>query len=210
MPTFSPSYDNKIARRYSVGSLEQKVANKTALQRELGWPPEPKRALLCLPAGMSDALGGDLLDAVLPGILTLPVELLILGKGPASYGTLFTKLATAYKHRIAIVPSGDTTERKMFAAADMALFLRDPTNLPELGNCLSYGVVPVAPETHALEDYNPIQESGNAFLYALPAKNDLTAWHCFGTVVRALETFKFPFDWRTIQRHAMESVREHA
>ncbi|MBI3332190.1 hypothetical protein HYZ99_04530 [Candidatus Peregrinibacteria bacterium] len=203
MPTFSPSYDNKIARRYSAGSLEQKVANKTALQKELGWPAEPKRPLLCLPAGMTDELGGDLLEEILPGLLTLPVELLILGKGPASYGALFTKLAKENRHRVAIIPAEEDAIRKMYAAADMALFFTDPKAMKELVHCLRYGVVPVAPASSVLENYDPIQESGTAFTYEKP-----TTWHCFTAIVRAMETHRFPFDWRTIQRYGMESVRD--
>ena len=89
----------------------------------------------------------------------------------------------------------------MYAAADAALFLADPSTLPELRHCLQYGVVPIASECGALENYNPIQESGNAFLY-----EKLDPWHCFAAIVRATETHCFPFDWRTIQKHCMESM----
>lgn len=200
-PSFSPSYDTKIARRYSASSLEQKVANKTALQRELGWPAEPKRALLCLPAGMTTELGGDLLEELIPGLLTLPLEMLIVGKGPAKFGALFTKLAKDHSHKIAIIPATDDATRKMYAAADIALFLRDPKSQDELSHALAYGVIPVCPETRGLENYDPVQESGNAFFFERP-----TVWHAFTAIVRALETHRFPFDWRTIQRHAMEKV----
>jgi glycogen synthase len=52
-----------------------------------------------------------------------------------------------------------------------------------------------------LDNYNPVQESGNSFVFEKP-----TVWQCFASVARALETFKFPYDWRTIQRHAIESM----
>ena len=203
MNAFSPSYDNKIARRYSASSLEHKVANKTALQKELGWMAEPKRALVCLPAGMTDQLGGALLEEMLPGILAMPLELLILGKGPAKYGSLFTDLAKNHKHKVAIIPAEEEAIRKMYAAADMALFFKDPSSLPELKHCLEYGVVPVAPESKHFEQYDPIQESGFAFLYDTGNEKQIL-WHCFAALVRALETHRFPFDWRTIQRHGME------
>ena len=201
MNPLSPAYDPKIARRYSARTIEHKVENKTALQQELGWPMEPKAPIVCLPAGMSDALGGHLLKEFLPGLLSMPVELLVLGKGSADYGQLFTELAEERGHRIAIIPHDDDHVRKMLAAADIALFLTDPTGLPELESCLQYGVVPIAPECRTLHDYNPVQETGNSFLAA-----EATPWLTFAALVRALETFKFPFDWRTIQRHGMEAV----
>jgi glycogen synthase len=52
-----------------------------------------------------------------------------------------------------------------------------------------------------LEDYNPVQESGNAFIFTVE-----NHWKCFASLVRALETFRFPYDWRTIQRHAMDTM----
>lgn len=200
MSALSPAFDAHIARKYSLGSLDQKVHNKSALQEELGWPKEPRRPLLCFPAGMTDDMGGALLKDVLPGILSLQVEILVLGKGSATYGTLFTELAKQQRHRVHIVAQTDADVSKMYAAADMAMFLSD-TPMKELEHCLSYGVVPVAPHMPSLEDYDPIQERGNAFLFETPTK-----WLAFAALVRAVETHKFPFDWRTIQRHCMESV----
>jgi|GEM_PF-354621 starch synthase len=225
MRVSSPAYDTEIPRRYSIATLEQKVQNKLTLQRELGWPQEPRRPLLCLPAGMTDELGGALLLEILPGILSLPVELLILGQGSHSYGSLFTKLAKEQGHRVAIVPTEEHAMRRLLAASDIALFFRDPTHLSELYHCLSYGIIPIAPEVPCLENYDPVQESGDAFLYpstssplrsssfegqagqAASTSSEQSPWHFFGSLVRALETYKLPFDWRTIQRHGMEKVR---
>lgn len=195
----TPSTDQKIAQRYSATTLEKKNKNKTSLQQELGWAAETKRPVLCLPAGMSESLGGKLLEQVLPGLLSLDVELLILGKGSSHYGELFTTLAKEHGHRIAIVPNEEVAIRKMYAAADMALFLADTSGTEEVKQALSYGVVPIAPNSKGLTEYNPVQESGNAFLY----KGD-TVWDCFGAIVRAVETFRFPYDWRTIQKQCME------
>lgn len=197
----TPATDQKIAQRYTSKTLEKKGKNKQVLQEELGWPAETKRPVICLPAGMSETLGGNLLKEVLPGLLSLDIQILILGKGSSAYGALFTELVKKHPHKIAIIPNDEVSSRKMYAAADMALFLADPKGMPEVAEALSYGVVPIAPATSALEDYNPIQEAGNAFLYS-----EASMWHCFGAVVRAYETHKFPFDWRTIQRHSMESV----
>ena len=35
----------------------------------------------------------------------------------------------------------------------------------------------------------------------------ITVWHAFAAVVRALETYRFPFDWKTIQKHCMQHER---
>jgi starch synthase len=197
MTNFSPSTDKTITRPYGVETLEYKVQNKTALQEELGWPAEPKRALLCIPTGVSDQLGGKLLQELIPGLLELPVEILILGKGSASYGKMLTELAKEHNHRIAIIPHDEGAIRKMLAASDIGLFLTKDAD-DEIAACLRYGTIPVGPACDALQDYNPNQESGNSFVY----KKE-NVWHAFAGVVRALETYKFPFDWKTIQKHGM-------
>ncbi|MBM3231693.1 hypothetical protein FJZ28_05245 [Candidatus Peregrinibacteria bacterium] len=201
----SPATDTHIAHRYTAKTLEKKGKNKTLLQGELGWGAEIRRPVLCLPAGMSDKLGGELFLQLLPGLLALPLEILVVGKGSSKFGSLFTDLSKEHRHRIAIISNEESALHKMYAAADMALFLSDPAGQNELSLCLEYGVVPVSIETKKLEDYNPVQESGNAFLFST---TDL--WHAYAAVVRAVETFKFPYDWRTIQRHAMETMGDRS
>ena len=201
MTPLSPAYDNKIARKYSARTVEHKVDNKLKLQEELGWVEEPRQAIICVPVGTTDALGGALLEQILPGLLELNVGIVIRGKGSKKYGELFTKLTKIAPHRIAIVPDDELHMRKLLAAADMALFLSDKDEDGELDNCLRYGTIPLSPARDGLQNYNPVQESGNAFVY-----EESTSWQCFASLVRALETFKFPYDWRTIQRHAMEAM----
>lgn len=201
MPTLTPATDDQIAQRYTSKTLEQKSKNKTDLQEQLGWPSEKNRAMICLPTGITEALGGALLKEILPGLLSLPVELLILGKGSKDYGQMITDLAKKEKHRIWIVPHEEEAVRKMYAAADIALFLCEPSKLEELTHSLDYGAVPVSPESTMLENYNPVQETGNSFTY-----EEGNPWLAFAALVRALETHKFSFDWRTIQRHSMETL----
>ncbi len=187
---------------FTTGSLDRKVANKLTLQSAWGWAKEPKRAMVCFPFGMTEKLGGDLLKELLPGILSLDCELVILGKGSSEFGTLFTELQKQHPHRVKILKNDPAEVEKMLAACDMAMCLSEPSET-EVQECLRNGVVPISVESPFLADYNPVQESGNAFVF-----EQLIVWHAFGALVRALETFKFPYDWRTIQRHAMESVQK--
>jgi starch synthase len=204
---WSPDTDVLIAQRYSIKTLEQKVRNKAALQKELGWPVEGKRAMAALPLGMTDDLGGSVLRTMLPGLLSQSLEIVILGKGGKDYGALFTELQKESGHRIAILPADDVALHRILAGADMALFLSDVGGQSILQTCLAYGVVPIAPETDRLESYDPVQERGDAFLFSPGKSGEQTAWSAYAAVVRAIETFKFPFDWRTIQRHCMEAAK---
>ena len=201
MPILSPAYDNKIARKYSARTIEHKLENKLALQEAVGWIDEPKLPVMCLPTGMTDELGGELLAAMLPGLLELPVSIVIRGRGSKKYGEMCLELAKKHSHRIAVVSDDEVSMRKLLAGSDMAIFFSQSDEDSELENALRYGAIPVSMPQPILENYNPVQESGNAFVFEEP-----TVWQCFAAVVRAVETFKFPYDWRTIQRHAMDTV----
>lgn len=198
MTKLSPAQDTLILERYSVGTLDRKVQNKIALQQAWGWPKEPRRPMICLPEGMTDALGGDLLKELMDGMLSLDLSIVVLGKGSSDFGTYFTKLAKAEPHRVRIMKNEEAALHQLFAASDMTLLLT-PAQEESLASALAYGAVPISIEHPMLDDYNPVQESGNAFTFT-----EATVWKVYASLVRACETYKFPFDYRTIQRHGME------
>lgn len=181
-------------------SNEQKAAAKAALQERLGWPVELKRAMICIPTGLTESTGGNLFEEVLPGLLTLPVQLCVLGKGSEHYGRLCTKLSKERPHQVAIIPSKSEQVEEMLRASDMALLLNPSEK--DFFNLLSrYGIVPVSVSCDGVTNYNPNQESGTGFVY-----EGETHWHCFGALIRAMETYRFPFDWKTIQRNGLEMI----
>jgi starch synthase len=199
-PAYSPSYDNKIFKKFSMRTIESKVENKLSFQKEMGWVMEKKMPLLCISGGMTDEQGGRHFQELLEGILSLDCQIVVRGVGSEEYGKIFTKLAADYSHRFKIVPDEDVMRRKMYASCDVALFFAPDET--ELLNCLSYGTVPVTPEQKHLANYDPVQEAGNAFV-----ADPMDSWNWFAALVRAIETYKLPYDWRTIQRHAMETVK---
>lgn len=98
--------------------------------------------------------------------------------------------------------SGQGSEEKeidrLLLAADMAMIFNSHQDLLKL--LLSYGVVLVAEEKSPfLENYRPNEEVGNSFLYT---KKDM--WSVFAALVRALETYKFPYDWQHIVRNMLK------
>lgn len=81
---------------------------------------------------------------------------------------------------------------RLLSASDIAVVFNTHHNLVKL--LMTYGVVIVGEnKSELLENYKPNEETGNAFLFD---KKDL--WSVFASVIRALETFKFPYDWKFI------------
>lgn len=77
------------------------------------------------------------------------------------------------------------------AAADFALVFHGG-----LKALWEKGCVPIAPmEGDATVNYNPLQEKGNGFYFKKENK-----WDVFAAVVRALETYQFPYDWENLIR----------
>ena len=184
--------------------LDKKSGAKAALQAELGWEKQPRRGMLCISTGMSDKLGGQLLEDVMAGLLTLPVQIVVVGKGSPEYGAYFTKLAKDKPHKVAIVANDADTVENVLTASDMALFCAPPAE-DDARACLEHGAVPVSPASGVLTNYDPNQEDGNAFVY-----DQLTHWHCFAAAVRAVETYRFPYDFKTIQKHCIAMSDEEA
>lgn len=65
----------------------------------------------------------------------------------------------------------------------------------------SRGIVPVMHEdAHpAGVNYSPTQEDGNAFLFS-----EFNEWRVFTALVRAIENYAFPYDWKNLKNHAKE------
>ncbi len=157
--------------------------------------------VVCIPGGMSDEQGGVEFQEVIDGILSLNCQIIVRGIGSEEYGALFTELEKQFPERVKIIPDEDAMRRKMYAACDMALFFSEDAE--ELQNCLAYGTVPVSPAQSVLNDYNPVEEAGNSFI-----ADPHTSWSWYAALVRGCETFKLPYDFRTIQKQAMQSVKE--
>lgn len=70
----------------------------------------------------------------------------------------------------------------------------------DVGEIWTEGCVPVAQSNgNGTINYNPLQEKGNGFYFKSPAK-----WEVFAAVVRALETYQFPYDWDNLVREILK------
>jgi hypothetical protein len=100
---------------------------------------------------------------------------------------------------VIFLPYSRVNRKTLLEAADMALIL--PFN--DVDEFLLNGIIPVSGQKDGLTDYNPNFETGNSFTY-----NTDTSWGIFAALVRAMETFKFPFDWRNIVSEGVRSVNK--
>jgi hypothetical protein len=84
---------------------------------------------------------------------------------------------------------------KLLEAADMALSF----SFNDVEEMLLNGTIPITSKREEIANYNPNRETGNGFIYS--KDND---WSIFAAIVRATETFRFPYDWNNIVRQGLE------
>lgn len=196
---YNPAYDNKIPQKFSKKTIENKIENKKAFCEEAGFVFDKKIPLVCVTYPLTDDNNLEMLKDVMNGIIEQPVEIVLTSIGTEKYQKYFTELAEENSNKFVITNSSDDEKRKIYAASDIILI---PTAsgecLEEAENAMAYGVVPIIPQTDFVEDYNPNQERGNAFVYIKDSP-----WNFFATFIRAMESFRFPYDWKNIQVGAM-------
>ncbi len=204
MASLTPAYDNKIYQKYSKKMLQNKEKNKIAFCQDFGLKYDKKTPLLCLTFPLTEANNMSMLKDVAEGLIEQNVILVVTGIGSRKYQDFFNDLAKENPKRVAIVSDNDGNKRKVYAASD--IFLCTCTNdecLNEMENAMNYGVVPISPDCELVTDYNGSKEEGNAFIYS-----DKSPWSFFASFIRALENFKFPYDWKTMQVSAMNHDNE--
>ena len=197
--TITPAYDNKIYQKYSKKMIQNKEKNKIAFCQDFDLPYDKKVPLLCITYPLTEKNNIEIIKDVMNGILEQPVQIVLMGIGTQKYQDYFTELAEKSSKQIAIVPDNDENKRKVYAASNIILIPADSTDcMKEAKNAMQYGVIPIISAQDFVEDYDPIQERGNAFVYTKDSP-----WSFFATLVRALENFKFPYDWKNIAVGAM-------
>ena len=204
MPTLTPAYDNKIYQKYSRNSLAGKEKNKISFCQDFGLKYDKKTPLLCLSFPLTEKNNVDMLQEAVTGLLEQDVIIALVGIGTEKFQNFFEKTAKQNPKKIAIVSDNDENKRKLYAASDIFLSTCDTSEcMGEMEKAMSYGTIPVTLPSEIVSDYDATKESGNAFIY-----KEKSPWNIFAAVIRALENFKFPYDWKNIQANAMNDEGE--
>ena len=194
---FNPQDDKFIFKNFNINSLDNKVENKLALQRELGLPQKKDTPMIGLISRLTHQKGCDLIVNMIDRLLQRDIQIVILGTGDYWYEETFKNLQYRYPDKVsANIKFDNTLAHKIYAATDMFLMpsLFEPCGLGQL-IALRYGSIPIVRETGGLKDtispYNKYNGVGNGFgfknfnsnelmqimEYALTIYNDKNAWN---------------------------------
>jgi len=203
---FDPATDPHIVAQYDRDHLDRKMQNKLALQREGGLAEDPSVPLVGLISRLADQKGFDLLEPIMEPLLNdLGIQLALLGTGDQHYHDFFRRVGLQHAGQASIALSFDLAlAQRIYAGADIFLMPSryEPCGLGQM-IALRYGTVPLVRRTGGLADtiadYNPATGEGNGFVF-----DSYTPYACFACLVRAVETFRRPAEWRELQQRGME------
>jgi hypothetical protein len=86
------------------------------------------------------------------------------------------------------------------------LVIAPDRNDSALESVCKFGSVPVmSVDTVGFEQFDPIKEEGNAFMYSKG-----TPWHMLEGLIKAVETFKFVYDWKTVKAELKDILDQYA
>ncbi len=189
---YNPAKDPHLVKNYNVTSfVKGKAANKEALQKSLGLDVRPDVPMIGLISRLASQKGLDLIEYVLPEILSLDVQLVVLGKGEQRYEDLFRWAAYRYKGSVeARIEMNNELAHQIYAGCDLFLMPSafEPCGLSQMIS-MRYGTLPIVRETGGLKDtvqpINPNVEGGVGFtFYSYNAHDMLDA------IRRAVELYR--------------------
>lgn len=187
----------------SKSTIAQKAELKEKFCQNFDLTYDKKVPLLCITYPLSDKNEVQLIQQAMEGILEQKLQIAIVGVGTQKYQEYFTLLAERHPDQVVIVEGSEESKEKLYAAADMLLCPSDSRECAaEISRALESGVVPLTVAQEEVEDYSPVHESGNAFIH-----QKKTCWSLFANLIRALENFKFPYDWKNIVKAGRANLK---
>lgn len=205
MNFYNPANDRYIAQTYHVDTLEKRVANKIALQEEVGFEVNKSTFLVGMISRLVEQKGLDLILQVLDRFMAYTdSQFILLGTGDRFYETKMWQIATRYPGRMSVqLLYNDPLSRRIYAGTDAFLMPSrfEPCGISQL-LAMRYGSVPIVRRTGGLVDtvsfYDPINNVGTGYCFDRYEPLDL-----FAAMIRAYEAFRFKDKWYELQKCGM-------
>ena len=202
---YNPRTDDSLYEKFDGRSvLSKKKINKMRLQEQLGLPVDGEKAMIGIVSRLVDQKGFDIIAEAMGELMSMDIQLVVLGTGDAKYENLFRQNAWYHPEKVSanIMFSNDMAH-KIYGAADLFLMpsLFEPCGLSQMIS-MAYGTIPLVRETGGLKDtvtpYNEFTGEGNGFSFA-----PYTAHDMLHTLRMALGFFADKKVWDGLVRNAM-------
>jgi starch synthase len=168
---WDPSADGALPHMYSLSSLAGKMQDKESLLQETGLLVEPNRPLFVVVSRLVAQKGVDLMLGTFDQMMSLPINLMVLGTGDTDIETALVAKAAAYPGRFVLSQKFDEgLAHRMYAGSDFFLMPSrfEPCGLSQM-IALRYGSVPIVRRTGGLkdtvQDVHPKTGTGNGISF---------------------------------------------
>lgn len=203
--SYDPANDKALVQSFTAATVDDRAANKRALQQEIGLDVRPDTLLIGLVSRLVEQKGIDLILQILDRFLAYnDAQIVILGTGDRYYETSFWELAGRYPGRIATyLLYNEGLSRRIYGSADAFLMPSrfEPCGISQL-LAMRYGCVPIVRRTGGLVDtvshHDPEKALGTGYCFDRYEPLDLLT-----CMVRAAEGFRYKRQWKTLQQRGM-------
>ncbi|MEW6432855.1 MAG: glycogen synthase GlgA [Myxococcota bacterium] len=200
---WNPATDVLLPARFTGADLTGKAVCRAALLEAYGLDaPPPGQPVFGVVGRMVEQKGVDLLQAVLPRVLEQGARAVVLGRGEATFEARWRELATRFPKRLGVRVGFDNALAHLIeAGSDFFLMPSrfEPCGLNQMYSLL-YGSVPVVREVGGLKDtvVDVTRPGGTGIVFPEATSDGLAR-----AVLRAVELFRRPDEYRQVQRRGM-------
>ncbi|MGL5875438.1 MAG: glycogen synthase GlgA [Xenococcaceae cyanobacterium] len=204
--SYNPATDKYIHKNFSLDTLDDRRANKIALQEELGLEVNSNALLMGIVSRLVEQKGIDLVMQIIERFLSYTdSQLVILGTGDRNYESQLWSMSSRFPGRMAVqLLYNDALSRRIYSGCDTFLMPSrfEPCGISQM-LAMRYGCVPLVRRTGGLVDtvthHDPVNEAGTG--YCFDRYEPLDFYTC---MVRVWEGYRYKPQWRSLQKRAMQ------
>lgn len=202
---WSPETDTYIPQQYSQQTIERKLVNKLALQKQVGFEPDASTPLISMVCRLTDQKGLNYLLPAIRDLVKHKVHMCIAGTGDPVYVDQLEFYTRKYSDKFNFINTySESIAHNYMAGADFFMMpsLFEPCGLTQMYS-LAYGTLPIVREVGGLKDtvIDLSKPDATGIVFAEPNAKDLLA----GIRKGLLFYHEYPDKFVSTQQHAMET-----
>ncbi|OLP16135.1 starch synthase [Leptolyngbya sp. 'hensonii'] len=203
---YNPADDKYLAQTFTADTIDRRVANKVALQEEIGLEVNSKTFLVGMVTRLVEQKGLDLVIQILERFMAYTdAQFILLGTGDRYYETAMWQIASRHPGRMSVyLLYNDALSRRIYAGCDAFLMPSrfEPCGISQL-MAMRYGCIPIVRRTGGLVDtvlhHDPMNQAGTGYCFDRYEPLDL-----FTCMIRAWEGYHYRDRWQELQQRAMQ------